>query len=200
MFIELTDHLRCPADHPESYLVLIPDAMEGRHVQSGTLGCPVCRSEYRIADAVVEFGSPRQIIESPRRQVAGPVVDSNAVLAFLGLDGPGGYLGLFGDAARFADGLAAGLPGVHLVAINPPPGIRPSSALSIVVSPRVPLKERSVRGVVVGLPFAEEPAWQAGAIRAVLPGLRAVGTGPEPPGEGFQVLGAADGWWVGRAT
>ena len=25
MFIELTDHLRCPEDHEESFLVLLPD-------------------------------------------------------------------------------------------------------------------------------------------------------------------------------
>ena len=38
MFIELTDHLRCPADHAESYLVLLPDRMDGRSVREGRLG------------------------------------------------------------------------------------------------------------------------------------------------------------------
>jgi hypothetical protein len=27
LFIELTDHLRCPNDHDESFLVLLPDLM-----------------------------------------------------------------------------------------------------------------------------------------------------------------------------
>ena len=42
MFIELTDHLRCPADHEEAFLVLLPDQMDGRAVRGGALGCPVC--------------------------------------------------------------------------------------------------------------------------------------------------------------
>ncbi len=224
MFIELTDHLRCPADHPEAYLVLIPNAMQARRVLSGTLGCPVCHAEYRITDAIADFtpvAEPppaRGVASSPRlraalkdslaggptsaperRPVAGSAIDTEAILAFLGLEGPGGYLGLVGDAVRFAAGLSSGLPGAHLVAINPPTGTQPSTELSIVRSPRIPLKARSLRGVVVGLPFAEEPGWPAAAIRAVLPGLRATGAGPAPEVDGFELLGAADGWWVGRA-
>ena len=34
MFIELTDYLRCPADHAESYLVLLPDEMQERSVRA----------------------------------------------------------------------------------------------------------------------------------------------------------------------
>ena len=43
MFIELTDHLRCPADHEESYLVLLPDRMEGRSVRERAAGLPGLR-------------------------------------------------------------------------------------------------------------------------------------------------------------
>ena len=50
MFIELTDHLRCTANHAEQYLVLLPDTMADRSVQAGELGCPVCHRAYRIAD------------------------------------------------------------------------------------------------------------------------------------------------------
>ncbi len=42
MHIELTDLLRCPADHDEAFLVLLPDRMEGRRVLAGHLGCPMC--------------------------------------------------------------------------------------------------------------------------------------------------------------
>ena len=28
MFIELTDHLRCPEDHEEAYLVLLPEILK----------------------------------------------------------------------------------------------------------------------------------------------------------------------------
>ena len=56
MFIELTDHLRCPADHEESYLVLLPDRMDGRSVREGRLGCPVCGRTYRLANGILDLG------------------------------------------------------------------------------------------------------------------------------------------------
>ena len=57
MFIELTDHLRCPADHDESFLVLLPLDLAGRDVVQGTLGCPVCQREYAIVrQSLIETG------------------------------------------------------------------------------------------------------------------------------------------------
>jgi hypothetical protein len=38
LFIELTDYLRCPRDHAEAYLVLLPDEVVDRGVRSGELG------------------------------------------------------------------------------------------------------------------------------------------------------------------
>ena len=55
MFIELTDHLRCPRDHPEAYLVLLPDEVSGRGVRSGQLGCPICGATFRVAEGVAEL-------------------------------------------------------------------------------------------------------------------------------------------------
>lgn len=194
MFIELTDHLRCVAEHDESFLVLIPARMEGRRVLRGTLGCPVCQAEYRIEAGVADLGgSPPALARPPA--AGGP--GAAALLAFLGIEGPGGYLALVGDAARFAGGLAMALPGVHLVAVNPVETPPASPGLSVLRARRMPVKARSLRGVVVGAPEAADPAWQADAIRAVLPGLRATGTGPLPSVAGFEVLGAAEGWWVG---
>ena len=53
MFIELTDHLRCPADHDEAFLVLLPDELDGRSVRTGTLGCPVCDRRFALRDGVL---------------------------------------------------------------------------------------------------------------------------------------------------
>ena len=64
----------------------------------------------------------------------------------------------------------------------------------------MPLKARSLRGVVVGLPFAERAAWSEAAIAAVLPGLRVTGAGRPPVTPGFELLGSTAGWWVGRTT
>jgi uncharacterized protein YbaR (Trm112 family) len=202
VFIELTDQLRCPADHAESFLVLLPDVMEGRHVVRGVLGCPVCNAQYPIAEGVVQFGGsgpadePRQ--QQPLSRPAGP--DAGAIQAFLGIEGPGGYVGLVGDASRFAQDLLPLLPGVHLVAVNPPMGTVPSAQTSVLMAGRMPVKARALRGVVLGKPQSADADWQARAIQAVLPGLRATGEGPAPAGEGFVLLGEADGWWVGRTT
>ncbi len=193
MFIELTDHLRCVADHDESFLVLLPSQMDGRRVLYGTLGCPVCQAEYQIENGILDLGpAPGAPSDPPPGGVPAP-----ALLAFLGLEGPGGYVGLIGEAARAATDLAGMLPGVHLIAINPTEPMAPSPSISVVHARRVPLKARSLRGVVVGELADRDPRWQADAVRAVLPGLRATGRGPAPAMEGFELLGEADGWWVG---
>ncbi len=197
MFIELTDHLRCPAEHPEAYLVLIPRQMDGRQVHEGLLGCPVCQAEYPIAGGVAQLGNPpsRAGDTDPGPTMPPP---PEALQAFLGLEGPGGFLGLVGEAAGAAAGLAGLLPGVHLVLVNPPGSATTTPAMSALRAPRLPLKARSLRGIVLGRPWAADPAWVAAAIGAVLPGLRAVGHGEPPALPGFELLGAAGGWWVGR--
>lgn len=196
MHIELTDHLRCPADHPESFLVLIPGEMTGRSVASGVLGCPTCLREYPVVRGVAHF-SPEAPAVAPMPP-AGPV-DALALAAFLGLEGPGGYVGLVGSAAAFAGALSAEWPGIHLVAVNPPPEIQGSEALSVLIAPALPFKLRSLRGIVVGEPYGRESRWSEAAVGAVLPGLRAAGNGPVPTPRGFELMGEASGWWVGRA-
>jgi uncharacterized protein YbaR (Trm112 family) len=195
MFIELTDHLRCPAEHAESFLVLIPDEMSGREVLRGVLGCPVCQREYPIREGVVHFWEGTAASPEPP---AGGAVNAGAIAAFLGLEGPGGYVGLIGEAAGLAPALGAHLPGIHLVAVNPPGGITLDQSISLLLSPGIPFKRKSLRGIVLGRPFGAEAGWAAGALQAVLPGLRAVGHGPTPGFDGFELLGEAEGWWVGK--
>ena len=189
MFIELTDHLRCPRDHAERFLVLLPDAMDGRRVVSGTLGCPVCGQVVSLADGIVDFdrhpGSDGRTRLTP-----------DAVAAFLGISGPGGYVALVGGVATLASGLAARLPGVRLALVNPPAGTPDSMEASVLRSASVPLKSSSMRGVVLGRDVAAEPGWVEGAVRAVLPGLRVVGEGGEAPERGVELLAVAEGCWV----
>jgi hypothetical protein len=54
-----------------------------------------------------------------------------------------------------------------------------------------------MRGVVLGRPFANDPHWVREAARVVLPGLRIVGEGNDPPPEVIEVLASAEGVWVG---
>ncbi|MGH7585057.1 MAG: hypothetical protein ACREMH_02320, partial [Gemmatimonadales bacterium] len=172
MFIELTDLLRCPAPHPESYLVLLPDAMAGRDVLEGRLGCPACGAEYLVREGRAELGEAR-----PQRETAPSRLEGDGILALLGLDGPGGFVALVGGAAAAWPHVTAGLEGVHLVGVNPPAGVRVGRAFSVVEAGRLPFKARSLRGVVLGPGYGDDPAWVSAAAQAVLPGLRVAGEG-----------------------
>ncbi len=191
MFIELTDHLRCPADHEESFLVLLPVRMDGRRVVEGTLGCPRCGREVVIVGGVADFGGGE---DSP----AGTALDAAAVATFVGLEGPGGYLGLFGSAAAAADRLADLLPGIRLVLVNPPAGTAENEMTSMVRAGRSPLKSRSMRAAVMAGSAAADPVWVDRAADAVLPGNRLVVAGPMLARPDLEVLMEGAGLWVAR--
>ncbi len=192
MFIELTDHLRCPGDHDESFLVLLPDRMEGRSVRTGHLGCPVCGRTFQLADGVLDTGdAPAPAVES------GSVLDADALTALAGLHGPGGYLALVGPVASLWSDVAELNAGVALVAVNPPASVSDAAELSVLRGARLPIKSGSMRGVVLGRPFADDPYWVRESARVVLPGLRVVGEGSDPPPELVELLASADGVWVG---
>jgi len=166
MFIELTEILRCPRDHEQSYMICVPMEMNGRDVVRGGISCPVCQTDFPIIDSVALFAPP-----------GGGAGDSGtltaeAAHAFSGIDGPGGYVALLGSAARLAGELFERMPGVQLIAVNPPPGIGPGPRLSILrVREAIPLKRPSIRAAIVGadaLDLSDEAA------SVVLPGLRVV--------------------------
>jgi uncharacterized protein YbaR (Trm112 family) len=197
VFIELTDLLRCPAKHDEGFLVLIPNQMESRSIRSGLLGCPVCAREYHIVDGIALFEVDGQL-GTPAPLVSGDEgADAGALVAFLGIEGPGGYVGLFGSAAARAEPLSALLPGVHFAAVNPPEATPETPVLSVLRAPTSPFRSRSLRGAVLG---DSDPAWQEEAARSVLPGLRVVGRGHAPEIEELEPMGEAGGWWVARRT
>jgi hypothetical protein len=191
MFIELTDHLRCPNEHDESFLVLLPDLMEGRSVRTGALGCPVCGRTFQLADGVLDTG------DAPVPADSGTSLDADALTALVGLHGPGGYLIIVGAAGALWSDVAALNPGVSLVAVNPPTVVRDSAGLSVIRGGRLPLKSGVMRGVVLSRPYADDPRWVSEAARVVLPGLRVVGEGSDPPPELLEVMASAEGVWVG---
>ena len=192
MFIELTDHLRCVAEHDESFLVLLPDEVVDRSVRRGTLGCPSCGAVYHVRDGVLEAG------DAPVPSADEAVPGGDALAAFAGLGGPGGYMVLVGSAAgRWAE-VQAAVPGVHLVLVNPPAGVAEVRGTSVLRAARLPLRSGSMRAVVLGAPCGGDPAWVAEAARVVLPGLRVVGHGAAPAGAALALLGEAEGWWVAQ--
>jgi hypothetical protein len=192
MFIELTDILRCPQPHDEQFVVLIPDEMAGRSVRAGRLGCPVCHREYLIRNGVADFsdGAPAEAVP--------PAIEADAIAAFLGLSGPGGYVGVVGGNMTLGDALVRTIPGVHFVFINPPPDSTELPMVSLLRGGSIPIKSRALRGVVLLAPFAEAFGWQAEAGRVLLPGLRVAGQGHLPADAGLDVLASAEGWWVAQ--
>jgi hypothetical protein len=83
------------------------------------------------------------------------------------------------------------------VAINPPRDVVDSAGISVVRGGSLPLKSRSLRGVALGKPYADDSAWIRDAARVVLPGLRIVGEGNQPPEDVIDVMASAVGVWVG---
>jgi uncharacterized protein YbaR (Trm112 family) len=192
VFIELTDHLRCPADHDESFLVLLPGRIDQRSVRSGQLGCPVCGRTFEIADGVFDTGDGAG---PPSAETA---LTGEAVNALVGISGPGGYMVLAGAVGGLWKEIGELNPGVALVAINPPKQVLDQTGISVIRSGRIPLRSRSMRGVVLSRPYADDPAWVREAARVLLPGLRIVGEGKAPE-ELVEVMASAGGVWVGVA-
>jgi len=191
MFIELTDLLRCPNPHDESFLVLLPDRMDGRSVRTGQLGCPVCGRTFDLMNGVFDAGG------APAASAENTGLGAENVSVLIGLSGPGGYLALVGPVASLWEDVARLNPGVALVAINPPEEVKDSAGISVVRGGVIPLKSRSVRAVVLGKPYADDPAWIRDAARLVLPGLRVLGEGDQPPEDLIEVMASAGGVWVG---
>jgi hypothetical protein len=193
MFIELTDHLRCPNNHVESFLVLLPDRLEQRSVRSGQLGCPVCGRTFHVKDGILDLGDATS---SPLPTA----LEADAITTLAGVNGPGGYLVLVGAPADSWSEVAELNRGVGLVAVNPSSGVEDQGLLSVIRGGRLPLKSRSMRGVVLGKPFGGDPHWVSEAARVVLPGLRVVGEGPDPSSEQLELMASAQGVWVGTAV
>jgi len=191
MFIELTDHLRCPVEHDEAFLVLLPDLVDGRSVKTGTLACPVCDRRFRLRDGVFDTG------DAPPAPPGATRLVPDALAPLAGLNGPGGYLVLVGAPAAGWRELAELMPGVGLVAVNPPESVVDEPGVSVLRSSRLPIKTHSMRGVVLGPPYGGGPAWVREAARVLLPGLRMVGEGGDPPEDAVDLMASADGVWVG---
>ena len=84
----------------------------------------------------------------------------------------------------------------HFVLINPPSGATELPMLSLLRAGSIPIKSRSLRGVLLLSPYAEEVLWRQESGRVVLPGLRIVGQGDPPQDPRLAVLASAAGWWV----
>jgi uncharacterized protein YbaR (Trm112 family) len=214
VFLEVTEILRCPRAHDESFVVCVAYAMDGRQVARGVIGCPVCQTEYPITDGAVDFtgvpayrraSAPDSSVGAPVRRCAGTpsgtpsgTLTAEAAAAFLALEGSGGYVLLAGSAARLARDLAALVPGVHLLSVNAPPDVERVPECSYVTCPDgFPIKTAQVRGVVLGADCVAEP-WLAEGVRVLLHGLRYVVEDEHASPVGVAELARGAGLFVGE--
>ena len=174
--------------------------MLGRSVRTGMVGCPVCRREFRIAKGIIDFRSgERQAVADGTVPAAGPPLPAPHILqALLDLSGPGGIVALVGRAARYGEGLAELMAGIHFVGVNGPVDLVELPVLSLAVAPdQIPLRDASARGVVVGADAAHGP-WLGEAVRVLLRGRRLVIEGEHADPPGVTRRAAGDGLWVGE--
>ena len=132
MFIELVDALRCLRPHEESWLVAAVERFEGRYIERGSLGCPICRAEYRIEHGAADFragdagdvgdvggvGDAGDVGDVGEVGDEGPIDDVLRVRALLDLSEPGGTIVLAGRSAALAAALEDEVD-VNLLLLNP---------------------------------------------------------------------------------
>jgi len=197
MFIEVTEILRCPQPHEESYIICGPVSMDGRDVVRGGLACPVCRADYPIVDRVAWFAPP-DAVAGLRPPGAPSSLTADGIRTFLDLQGGGGYVLLVGSAGRFGAELAGLLPSSAVVCLSLLSTRPEAGKLSIIHSPRaMPVKRHCVRAVVVGSDAALEP-WLSGAVDALLPGLRVIVEDEAAAPAGVVELARGAGVFVGE--
>jgi len=197
MFIELLDYLRCPRAHEESWLVLAASAIEGRDLMEGTLGCPVCHSEYPIVGGVARF---------VERETTAPPADANEdealrLAATLDLTGPRGYAILTGASGNHAR-LLTTMTDVQLLLVNPAAALEMGDGLSCLTIDynwiSLPLGASSARAIA--LDEAATPAQLAAALTVVNPGARILAPVSLPLPDGAIEVARDARHWVGERT
>lgn len=162
MFIELVDALRCLHEHEESWLVAAVERFEGRYIDRGSLGCPVCRAQYRIERGAADFRGTAAANAPPavtpeRGTMASETDDVLRVRALLALAEDGGTIALAGLAAALAAPLEDEVD-VNILVINPGEATeRRAGRSTLLVGDRVPLARASLRGAVIGADQAITP-------------------------------------------
>ena len=147
MFIELVDALRCPRAHEESWLVASATRMEARHIVTGTLGCPVCLTEYPIENGVVDFRAEPASVSARRSDASAD--SAMRVAAMLDLADNSGFAVLLGAWGSMAIALAA-IAETPLILVDPPGDVGGSPGISVLrCDGEIPLASGAARAVAI---------------------------------------------------
>jgi uncharacterized protein YbaR (Trm112 family) len=183
MHLLLTDRLTCPRCGPRLGLILRADRMESRLVLDGILGCPNCRDAFPVVDGFADLRAP------PRGTLgdglAGPppgTLDDRAadteqgerLVALLGIVGGPGTIALIGEPARLALRVAAALPELLVVAVDPDLRHWPEApeVSRMAAAPGLPLFDSTLRAVALDGRLGAE--WVREAARVMQPRARMV--------------------------
>lgn len=189
MFVELIESLRCPNDHEDSPLIAQATKTENRRIHTGTLGCPVCHSEFPIRDWVAWFGQipPMAGFEIPSQEIA------MRVAAFLELTDARGFALLCGRWGVHAEliGLIAETP---LVVVNHSVATPIQHTAGGVRGQVIPFAAGSARALAISETSTKEII--ASGVRAVKAGGRVMGPATIPLPDGVTELVRDDRVWV----
>jgi len=188
MHILLTDVLCCPRCGPEHGLIVLADRLEERRIREGRLGCANCRGSYPVRGGAADLrtqgqaspGSPATAAHDPDAGEAGSGSDPDAALrlaALLDLAGGATMALLAGAHAAHAGALAALLPDVETIALDPPSPYPQGVSVLLCDGDRLPLRSLSLRAVALGEGAAAGPAE---GLRVLAVGGRLVVEGPDP--------------------
>ena len=201
MNVTLTDHLVCPRCGPPFGLVLLARDVRERRVYEGEFGCPNCRDRFPVEGGFGDLRPPPRgvgpggvgavdesdVSEGERELPGDRQTAALRLAAALGVtSGPG--LVVVSDGHRDeAPALAQLVRGIEVVVVGwGGRGLRGDGVSAFVTGPRLPLRDRVARGVVVE--GGSGAGWWGECLRVVMPGGRIVITG---------ATGEAREWVVG---
>lgn len=193
MRVEVVEMLRCRRDHEPAWLVAVSEDAVDRDIRSGVLGCPVCSAQYPIADGIADLRAGADAVTPPQ-----PADPDRAirVAAMLGLEDGTGVVALAGAWGAAAAAVASLAERAHVIAIDPPSGVRATATVSVVLAGGdVPLRPRTARGIALDDAHADAAA-MARAIEALGPRGRLVAPAGTAVPAGVGVLARDASWWV----
>lgn len=220
MHVDLVESLRCPAAHAEGWLVAAADRVVARRIMDGTLGCPQCGGEWRIADGELLLAATEGATDATERAVAAEVpeampdagdapvapaarsvgrrpagtrTDALRTAALLDLRESHAVVLLAGEAAREAEPLAA-LTSALVLAVNAPPGAATGQSRVRTTRP-LRLGVASLHGAHLDADHTS-PAWLRAVVPAVRRGGRLIAPARVPLPDGLRELARDEHEWV----
>ena len=161
MHLLVTDHVTCPQCGPAAGLILLAEQMVERRILEGWLGCPSCQQKFRISSGLAKLLAGDAGSAAPASGHEPP--SAVHVAALLGVpEGPGMVL-LVGELAETAEEVADLVTDVEVLVATPYANVRAErpGVSRLQVGSRLPLRDRSMRGVAVhgsGLAMLPEAA------------------------------------------